>query len=62
MTLEHVPRAIAFDVTSAPQRVSVVGFHGPPTARDAGNGTALLHFAYDLAKSEALPLFAFSVL
>lgn len=65
VTLEHVPKAIAFDLSSAPQRVAVLGFQGPPGARGSSNSTQLLNFAYDLAKSEPsrtvmMPCFAFA--
>lgn len=53
VTLEHVPKAIAFDLSSAPQKVAVLGFQGPPAARGTSNATALLNFVYDLNKSEA---------
>lgn len=51
VTLEHVPRAIAFDTSSAPRQVAVLGFRGQPGAR-AGNSTTLLTLAYDLAKGD----------
>ena len=44
-------RSIAFDVHSAPQRVTATGFNGLPGSAAAGDGTRLLNFAYDLAKS-----------
>lgn len=51
VTLEHVPRAIAFDVSSAPHQVAVLGFQGAPGGRAAGDGAPLLNAAYDLSKS-----------
>lgn len=51
VTLEHVPRAIAFDVSSAPHQVAVLGFQGAPGGRAAGDGAPLLNAAYDLSRS-----------
>jgi hypothetical protein len=50
VTLEHVPKAIAFDTSSAARQVAVLGFHGQPGARGTTNSSALLTFAYDLNK------------
>ena len=52
VTLEHVPRAIAFDTSSAPRQVAVLGFRGQPGTRGTANSTTLLTLAYDLAKGD----------
>lgn len=61
ITIDHVPRASAVDMRSAPRHVEVWGFTAAEIARAAG-GTKLGNFEYDIHANEPVQTFTVLVL